>query len=71
MILIVQQMFSLEQLEARSIPVNEQYMPVLSRALRITPHLQVLKLKDCALSGRPIIILGKSNSFFFRTGSLI
>lgn len=34
-------------------------MPILSRALRIGTQLQTLKLENCGLSGRPIIILGK------------
>ncbi|XP_033607149.1 uncharacterized protein LOC111863928 isoform X3 [Cryptotermes secundus] len=47
----------LEHLEARNVTLNEQYMPILSRALRISTQLQVLKLENCNLSGRPIIIL--------------
>ncbi|XP_012254455.2 uncharacterized protein LOC105685173 [Athalia rosae] len=47
----------LEQLEAKNVTLNEQHMPILSRALRIASHLQVLKLENCGLSGRPTIIL--------------
>lgn len=47
----------LEQLEARNVTLNEQYMPILSRALKLGTQLQVLKLENCGLSGRPIIIL--------------
>ena len=49
----------LEQLEARNVTLNEQFMPILSRALRIGTQLQILKLENCNLSGRPIIILGE------------
>jgi hypothetical protein len=49
----------LEQLEARDVTLNEQFMPILSRALRISAQLQVLKLENCNLSGHPIIILGE------------
>ncbi|KAK7870849.1 hypothetical protein R5R35_014432 [Gryllus longicercus] len=47
----------LEQLEARNVTLNEQYMPILSRALKLGTQLQVLKLENCGLSGRPVIIL--------------
>lgn len=54
----------LEHLEASNMILNEQIMPILSRSLRITTHLQVLKLENCKLSGRPIIILGKLSIVF-------
>ncbi|XP_029676053.1 uncharacterized protein LOC115243314 [Formica exsecta] len=47
----------LEQLEARDIMFNEQNMNILSRALRLACHLHVLKLENCGLSGRAIVIL--------------
>nr|XP_050856467.1 uncharacterized protein LOC127066621 isoform X1 [Vespula vulgaris] len=47
----------LEQLEAKDVMLNEQYMNILSRALRLVYHLHVLKLENCGLSGRPIVIL--------------
>ncbi|XP_011255630.1 uncharacterized protein LOC105250932 [Camponotus floridanus] len=47
----------LEQLEARDIQFNEQNMNILSRALRLVGHLHVLKLENCGLSGRAIVIL--------------
>jgi len=33
-------------------------MNILTRALRVVCHLQVLKLENCGLSGRAIIMLG-------------
>jgi len=48
----------LEELKACNVALNEQFMPILSRALRIGTQLQVLKLENCDLSGRPVIILG-------------
>lgn len=33
-------------------------MNILSRALRLVCHLHVLKLENCGLSGRAIVILG-------------
>ncbi|XP_072767664.1 uncharacterized protein [Anoplolepis gracilipes] len=47
----------LEQFEARDIMFNEQNMNILSRALRLVGHLHVLKLENCGLSGRAIVIL--------------
>ncbi|XP_043513610.1 uncharacterized protein LOC122530587 isoform X3 [Frieseomelitta varia] len=47
----------LEHLEAKDIILNEQYMNILSRALRLVCHLHVLKLENCGLSGRSIITL--------------
>ncbi|XP_054271135.1 protein phosphatase 1 regulatory subunit 37 isoform X2 [Macrosteles quadrilineatus] len=47
----------LEELDARNTTLNEQFMPILSRALRLSTQLHVLKLENCNLSGRPIIIL--------------
>ncbi|XP_015191378.1 PREDICTED: serine-rich adhesin for platelets isoform X2 [Polistes dominula] len=47
----------LEQLEAKDVTLNEQYMNILSRALRLVYHLHVLKLENCGLSGRPIATL--------------
>ncbi|XP_046825169.1 uncharacterized protein LOC124426929 isoform X2 [Vespa crabro] len=47
----------LEQLEAKDVMLNEQYMNILSRAIRLVYHLHVLKLENCGLSGRPIVIL--------------
>lgn len=47
----------LEQLEAKDVMLNEQYMNILSRALRLVYHLHILKLENCGLSGRPIVIL--------------
>ncbi|KMR00327.1 leucine-rich repeat-containing protein 68 [Lasius niger] len=47
----------LEQLEARDITFNEQNMNILSRALRLVCHLHVLKLENCGLSGRAVVIL--------------
>ncbi|XP_014615078.1 PREDICTED: serine-rich adhesin for platelets isoform X1 [Polistes canadensis] len=47
----------LEQLEAKDVTLNEQYMTILSRALRLVYHLHVLKLENCGLSGRPIATL--------------
>ncbi|XP_029178207.1 uncharacterized protein LOC114945991 [Nylanderia fulva] len=47
----------LEQFEARDITFNEQNMNILSRALRLVSHLHVLKLENCGLSGRAIVIL--------------
>ena len=49
----------LEELEACNVTLNEHFMPILSRALRIGTQLQVLKLENCDLSGRSIIILSK------------
>uniref|UniRef100_A0A1B6JTL2 Protein phosphatase 1 regulatory subunit 37 n=1 Tax=Homalodisca liturata TaxID=320908 RepID=A0A1B6JTL2_9HEMI len=48
----------LEELDARNTTLNEQFMPILSRALRLSTQLHVLKLENCNLSGRPIVILG-------------
>lgn len=56
--LLCLQTHCLEELEACNVALNEQFMPILSRALRIGTQLQVLKLENCDLSGRPIIILG-------------
>uniref|UniRef100_A0A1B6GJU9 Protein phosphatase 1 regulatory subunit 37 n=1 Tax=Cuerna arida TaxID=1464854 RepID=A0A1B6GJU9_9HEMI len=47
----------LEELDARNTTLNEQFMPILSRALRLSTQLHVLKLENCNLSGRPIVIL--------------
>ncbi|KAG7208742.1 hypothetical protein KM043_014938 [Ampulex compressa] len=47
----------LEQLEAKDVTLNEQYMTILSRTLRLVCHLHVLKLENCGLSGRAIVIL--------------
>ncbi|XP_075227693.1 uncharacterized protein LOC142328089 [Lycorma delicatula] len=47
----------LEELEARNTTLNEHYMPILSRALRLSSQLVVLKLENCNLSGRPVVIL--------------
>ncbi|XP_076758303.1 uncharacterized protein LOC143427754 [Xylocopa sonorina] len=47
----------LEHLEAKDVILNEQYMNILSRALRLVCHLHVLKLENCGLSGRSIITL--------------
>uniref|UniRef100_A0A1B6DCG1 Protein phosphatase 1 regulatory subunit 37 n=1 Tax=Clastoptera arizonana TaxID=38151 RepID=A0A1B6DCG1_9HEMI len=47
----------LEELDARNTTLNEQFMPILSRALRLSTQLHVLKLENCNLSGRPIGIL--------------
>lgn len=47
----------LEHLEAKDIILNEQYMNIVSRALRLVCHLHVLKLENCGLSGRSIITL--------------
>lgn len=49
----------LEELDARNTTLNEQYMPILSKALRLSTQLHVLKLENCNLSGRPLVILGK------------
>ncbi|XP_033320438.1 uncharacterized protein LOC117217165 isoform X1 [Bombus bifarius] len=47
----------LEHLEAKDVILNEQYMNILSRALRLVCHLHVLKLENCGLSGRSIVTL--------------
>ncbi|CAK9834568.1 Protein phosphatase 1 regulatory subunit 37 [Anthophora retusa] len=47
----------LEHLEAKDIILNEQYMNILSRALRLVCHLHVLKLENCGLSGTLIVTL--------------
>ncbi|XP_076243711.1 uncharacterized protein LOC143184960 [Calliopsis andreniformis] len=47
----------LEHLEAKSVILNEQYMNILSRALRLVCHLHILKLENCGLSGRSIVTL--------------
>lgn len=49
----------LEELEARNTTLNEVSMPILGRALKVGSQLQVLKLENCNLSGRPLIILGE------------
>lgn len=49
----------LEELEARNTTLNEVSMPILGRALKVGSQLQVLKLENCSLSGRPLIILGE------------
>lgn len=51
----------LEELEARNTTLNEIFMPILGRALKVGSQLQILKLENCNLSGRPLIILGKLN----------
>lgn len=57
--LLCLQTHCLEELQACNVALNEQFMPILSRALRIGTQLQVLKLENCDLSGRPIVILGE------------
>lgn len=57
---MIKKTLCLEQLEARNLTLNEQFMPILSRALRIGTQLQVLKLENCGLAGRPIVILTSS-----------
>ncbi|XP_015428691.1 PREDICTED: uncharacterized protein LOC107185512 [Dufourea novaeangliae] len=47
----------LEHLEAKDITLNEQYMNILSRALRLICNLHVLKLENCGLSGRSTVTL--------------
>lgn len=47
----------LKHLEAKDVILNEEYMNILSRALRVVCHLHVLKLENCELSGRAIITL--------------
>ena len=47
----------LEHLEAKGITLQEQYMNILSRTLRLVCHLHVLKLENCGLSGRSIAML--------------
>ncbi|XP_049783625.1 protein phosphatase 1 regulatory subunit 37 [Schistocerca cancellata] len=54
---MIKKTLCLEQLEARNLTLNEQFMPILSRALRIGTQLQVLKLENCGLAGRPTVIL--------------
>ncbi|XP_017880088.1 protein phosphatase 1 regulatory subunit 37 [Ceratina calcarata] len=47
----------LEHLEAKDVILNEQYMNILSRDLRLNCQLHVLKLENCGLSGRCIVAL--------------
>lgn len=47
----------LEHFEAKDVILNEQYMNILSRALRLICHLHVLKLENCGLTGRSIVTL--------------
>ncbi|XP_066587726.1 uncharacterized protein [Prorops nasuta] len=56
----------LEQLEARDVILNESIMNILSRAIRLVCHLNVLKLENCGLSGRSIVML--VNSLKLNTG---
>ncbi|KAG5322514.1 PPR37 phosphatase, partial [Pseudoatta argentina] len=48
---------SLEEFEAGDIKFDELNMNTLTRALRVVCHLQILKLENCGLSGRAIIML--------------
>lgn len=58
----------LEELDARNTTLNEQYMPILSKALRLSTQLHILKLENCNLSGRPLVILGKYSKFLSNSG---
>ncbi|CAH0384748.1 unnamed protein product [Bemisia tabaci] len=55
---MIKRMRCLEILEARSVSLNDQLMPLLTRSLRVGSQLQVLKLENCHLTGRPFLILG-------------
>ncbi|XP_072153360.1 uncharacterized protein [Bemisia tabaci] len=54
---MIKRMRCLEILEARSVSLNDQLMPLLTRSLRVGSQLQVLKLENCHLTGRPFLIL--------------
>ncbi|XP_063241288.1 protein phosphatase 1 regulatory subunit 37 isoform X2 [Bacillus rossius redtenbacheri] len=54
---MIKKMRCLSELEARGVLFTEQYMPVLSRSLRLSSNLEVLRLDNCNLSGRLLIIL--------------
>ena len=52
----------LQYLDARSTPLLDHSAPFVARALRIRSSLAVLHLENASLSGRPLMLLGKSVS---------
>lgn len=51
---------SLQYLEARNTPLLDHSAPFVARALRISGSLAVLHLENAGLSGRPLMLLGKT-----------
>ena len=52
----------LQYLDARNTPLLDHSAPFVARALRIRSSLAVLHLENASLSGRPLMLLGKSVS---------
>ena len=52
----------LQYLDARNTPLLAHSAPFVARALRIRSSLAVLHLENPSLSGRPLMLLGKSVS---------
>lgn len=50
----------LQYLDARNTPLLDHSAPFVARALRIRSSLAVLHLENASLSGRPLMLLGKS-----------
>lgn len=51
---------SLQHLDARNTPLLDHSAPFVARALRISGSLAVLHLENAGLSGRPLMLLGKT-----------
>lgn len=51
---------SLQYLDARNTPLLDHSAPFVARALRISGSLAVLHLENAGLSGRPLMLLGRT-----------
>ena len=60
--LLQSQTSSLQYLDARNTPLLDHSAPFVARALRISGSLAVLHLENAGLSGRPLMLLGESES---------
>nr|CAD7261576.1 unnamed protein product [Timema shepardi] len=54
---MIKKMRCLVELDARNVTLNEQYMPIFMRPIRLGTNLEILHLDNCNLTGRPIIML--------------
>ncbi|CAG2055200.1 unnamed protein product, partial [Timema podura] len=57
---MIKKMRCLVELDARNVTLNEQYMPIFMRPIRLGTNLEILHLDNCNLTGRPIIMLGEA-----------